>query len=483
MKAPDSSLTPFLGGEGRLPAAPPAPEIEVELRRRLRGPQRHRLLHGYPMAPLMETVPAGFDPWPAVELDPSRPLLIGVIPHTMCNPSVRGCGFCTFPHERFHRDRAHAVVGRVLTEIESTVRARPELLRRRVDAVYFGGGTANLTPTADLAWLGESLARSFSLESAEHTLEGAPVYFGTRGGETLAAFASATGARRLRISMGIQTFDEARLAQMGRLHLGRREHVERALAVARRLDATTSGDLLINQPGQTLSEMLADVRTAIALGLDQICIYHLVMFARLGTVWSGDAGRLASLPHNERAFEQWSQVRALLLDNGYVQRTLTNFERAQVPPARRFIYEENSFHPEVYDAIGFGPAGISTLGARHKWCNADTAADYIQRIDHHRRAIDRTFTYDPADRALLYVTRTLPLMEVALGSLPPGTVDVEALWALEEAGLLHVNEDLLVLTPRGMFFADTVAGLLAWRRAQRLREGLDEHAVHASMMG
>ena len=62
--------------------------------------------------------------------------------------------------------------------------------------------------------------------------------------------------------MGIQTFDESRLRAMGRMHLGRREHVVSAIEVAQRLDATTSGDLLINMPGQTRAQMLAGEWTA-----------------------------------------------------------------------------------------------------------------------------------------------------------------------------------------------------------------------------
>ncbi|MCA9706417.1 MAG: hypothetical protein KDK70_11255, partial [Myxococcales bacterium] len=431
-----------------------------------------------------------FDPWSSVERDERRPLLVGVIPHTMCNPRVRGCGFCTFPHEPFDRGRALAVTERVRAEIEATVRRRPQLRRRRVDAVYLGGGTANLTPARALASLGEALAETFEVSRAEHTLEGAPVYFAARGGEALAGLRAALGATRLRISMGVQTFDPTRLQAMGRLHLGRREHVQRAIELARRLDATTSADLLINQPGQALPEMLDDVREAVALGLDQICVYHLVLFSGLGTAWSRDGSLLARLPDNERAFGHWAAVREELLAQGYVQRTLTNFERADVPVERQFAYERHSFAPERYDAVGFGPAGISTMSGRLKWTNAERAEDYLSRVDRHGHAVARVFAYDELDQRLLVVTRALPLMEIQGRSYrtrfgtSPWEDFREPLEVLQEAGLLtRTAGEGVALTPRGMFYADSVAGLLAWPRTRLRGRGLPPHAAQVSMMG
>src|SRR5690606_19976551 len=99
--------------------------------------------------------------------------------------------------------------------------------------------------------------------------------------------------------MGIQTFSEKRLEQMGRLGFGRPATFASAVQVAQQRGMTTSGDLLFNLPAQSLPEMRDDVRRAIDIGLDQICLYHLVMFRGLGTVWSRDKALLSSLPNNE----------------------------------------------------------------------------------------------------------------------------------------------------------------------------------------
>lgn len=120
-----------------------------ELLKRLQKPQRHRLLHGYPLAAAMPRIPdevrnAGsafrFDP------DNGRSLLVGVLPHSFCNPKVPGCGFCTFPHESYSNVRAAVVVNHVIAEIGQRVVRDPALRGRKVSGLYLGGGTANLTP-------------------------------------------------------------------------------------------------------------------------------------------------------------------------------------------------------------------------------------------------------------------------------------------------------------------------------------------------
>src|SRR5687767_13947242 len=82
-------------------------------------PQRHRLLHGYPLAgamlPRTATSPTRDVTF---SLHAGRGLLVGVLPHPFCNPRLTGCGFCTFPHEEYDAGRAADVVGHVVREIE-----------------------------------------------------------------------------------------------------------------------------------------------------------------------------------------------------------------------------------------------------------------------------------------------------------------------------------------------------------------------------
>ncbi len=299
------------------------------LRGRMALPQRHRLLHGYPVA---AATPRRHENRPAEvvhDLGVSRGLLVGVLPHPFCNPAVTGCGFCTFPHEAYHADRAAEVVEHVVREIDGRLARQPGLARRRVAGLYFGGGTANLTPAEPFRRLCRALAAGFDLSDAELTLEGVPAYFVKRKPLLLDILRQEIPARHIRISMGVQTFDEGRLRQMGRLAFGTADTFAEVVKTTHARGCTASADLLFNLPGQTRDGMHRDVEQAMSLDLDHLGLYHLVMFRGLGTAWSRDPAMLAGLPTNEQAAENWLGLRRQLLEGGFVQTSLTNFERAR----------------------------------------------------------------------------------------------------------------------------------------------------------
>lgn len=447
--------------------------IDLELQKRMRGPQRHRLLQGYPVPSLMKSYPEGSS---YVPLTPGqqRPLIVGVLPHASCNPSVRGCGYCTFPHEPFVRSQVSQTVQAVIAEIEHS-----PVQGRRVEALYFGGGTANLTPPDDFRALARALNRHFSFEQAEVTLEGAPAFFTSQKGALLDILESHFDQSALRLSMGVQSFDPRRITDMGRESIGNPAQVARAVKAAQSRNMTTSADLLINLPGQTLAEMKQDLQRASDLGFSQICLYHLVLFRGLGTPWAADRSKLGQLPDNELAYSNWLEVREMALGLGYRQKTLTNFEREG-----HYRYEEFSYQAERFDGIGFGPEAISIFSDEEtqmavKWMNESDSSAYRQAIATQGKAHAQVFVYGATDMRLLHLTRGLARLRLSLqlysnrfGSELTRDFGPE-IEALEKRGLVELNAQELALTPRGMFFSDSVTGLLASRRVRELRSGLD----------
>lgn len=468
--------------------------VREELRRRMSRPQRHRLLQGFPMAALMRPVRGHYDPFPTIELDPGRPLIIGVLPHTFCNPKVKGCGFCTFPHERFGREPMRRVLEQVAGEIGQRAREQPGIRERRVAALYIGGGTANLTPPDDLERLCALLASTFDVSDSELTLEGVPKYFLLRDEALLDVLARAA-VRHRRISMGIQTFDHGWLNRMGRDAFGDRGDFRRVVDAAHRRGFTVSADLLFNLPGATLEHALADVCAANETGFDQICVYNLVLTSELDTEWARDRSLVNSMPDGASAMATWLAVRQTLLELGYVQTTLTNFERRGVAQSPRgFVYEAASFDPATYDAIGFGPGALSTFTSRDhrratKWMNLGTSETYALAMHEAHCGVASVFEYSPDDLRLLHLTRSLSRLSVDcasyarfFGTDPVADFPLEV-GALEDARLVHRRAVTIQLTPDGMFYADAVAGLLAHRRVVELREGADDRAALEQPMG
>jgi len=453
-----------------------------ELRHRMAKPQRHRLLHGYPLAAAMPLV----DDWErldTVHVHPTsdRGLLIGVLPHSCCNAALAGCGFCTFPHEPYRAAMVATIVDHVVREIDARVGVEPSLRRRPVTGLYFGGGTANLTPPKSFRVLCRKLNAAFDLSRAEVTLEGVPANFLKPKPLLVDILRQELDARHFRISMGIQTFDRQRLRQMGRLAFGTRQTFREVVALAHSRGMTVSDDLLFNLPGQTLDEMRQDVRDAMAIGLDHLGLYHLVMFHGLGTVWSRDADLLASLPSNDVAANHWETLRELLIEGGFTQTTLTNFERAEFQgDARRFVYEESSFQPERFDMLGFGPSGISyraEKGLRRaiKTINPDSSANYMATLRREGPVWNRRFAYEEQDSKIFYLTRRLAALEMDRGiyhdTFADDAVDnfPREFEALEAERLIDITAEAIRPTPRGMFYADSITALLASRRIHTLR--------------
>lgn len=463
---------------------------------RMKKPQRHRLLHGYPLAAAMPHRDAKSPGEVAFSPDSQRGLLVGVLPHPFCNPSVTGCGFCTFAHEPYSSDQADEVTQHVAEEIRHRLRRQADLHRRPVAALYFGGGTANLTGPERFRELCRTLASSFDLSGAEITLEGVPIYFIKRRPLLMDILREELPARHFRISMGVQTFDEARLKQMGRHAFGNFETFREVVRMAHERGFTASGDFLFNLPHQTLDEMKRDLDLAAEIHLDHLGLYHLVLFRGMGTTWARDPQLIAGLPSNERAAGNWISLREKLLESGFIQTTLTNFERAEYRNyERRFVYEEYGFRPTHFEMLGFGPGGIS-FDASHlfsrglKVVNPASSSAYIKAVQSGRPVGERFFDYDPIDMQILYLTRRLAALEIDrreyrqfIGNDVKNDFPLE-LETLQQEGLLNIESETIRPTPRGMFYADSIAAQLARKQVAARRrdstwslpmiEGMDE---------
>lgn len=465
--------------------APPSAPVSIThdiLRRRMTKPQRHRLLHSFPLAAAMpgiseEDAAQGLKAFPLLT-ETDRDLLIGVLPHPFCNPAIRGCGFCTFPHEQFQAAKAAAVAEQVIREIDLRIASEPGLAGRAVQGMYFGGGTANLTPAESFRAICRKLNQSFDFSQAEITLEGVPAYFIKRQPLLLDVLDAELTPRHRRISMGIQSFDVNRLKAMGRLGYGTGDVFAEVVRFAHQRGMTASGDLLFNLPNQCLAEMKADVRQAIDIGLDHMGLYHLVAFHGLQTAWSQDAELLAQLPKQDQAVENWLALREMMFEEGFVQTTLTNFERQEFAgKPQRFQYEEASFQPDRFAMLGFGPSAISSTADgpfRSAWktINPDASHDYILAVQSGRHIVDRVFRYDLDDLKAVYLTRRLSALEIdrnlyrSLFDSDPFEDYPEELLACVAEGLLEESPDTIRPTPRGMFFSDSISALFA---APRLR--------------
>ena len=186
---------------------------------------------------------------------------------------LRKCPYCDFNSHEF---RAGGEAGELpeqryidalVADLETSL---PLVWGRPVHSIFIGGGTPSLfSPQAIDRLLGDIRARLPLTPDCEITLEANP---GTFEKDRFKAFRTA-GVTRL--SVGVQSFNDAHLSALGRVH-------DRAQALAAVEEAaqafdTFNLDLMYALPGQTLAQLDEDVHTALALGPPHISIYHLTI--------------------------------------------------------------------------------------------------------------------------------------------------------------------------------------------------------------
>ncbi|MEY4765661.1 MAG: hypothetical protein RI907_2334 [Pseudomonadota bacterium] len=170
--------------------------------------------------------------------------------------------------------------------------ALPLVWGRRVHSVFIGGGTPSLFSPAGIDRLLADVRARLPLEAdAEITLEANPGTFET---DRFRAFRAA-GVNRL--SIGVQSFDDAKLQALGRVHS--RGQALAAVAEARACFDTFNLDLMYALPGQSLADLQADLEQALAFEPPHLSLYHLTM--EPNTVFGSRPP--AGLPDDDTAFD------------------------------------------------------------------------------------------------------------------------------------------------------------------------------------
>jgi oxygen-independent coproporphyrinogen-3 oxidase len=181
---------------------------------------------------------------------------------------VRKCPYCDFnSHEARGGIPQDAYVDALIGDLEL---ALPRVWGRRVASVFVGGGTPSLmAPSSVERLLAAVRARLNLLPDAEITLEANP------GTVEAARFAAYRDAGVNRISLGIQSFADARLAALGRIHDTREARA--AVELALKHFDNVNLDLMYALPGQTLEEVRRDLGAALAYRPPHLSAYHLTL--------------------------------------------------------------------------------------------------------------------------------------------------------------------------------------------------------------
>ncbi|GAC1301675.1 MAG: radical SAM family heme chaperone HemW [Steroidobacteraceae bacterium] len=220
---------------------------------------------------------------------------------------VRKCPYCDFNSHQMKSPRPdRAYIDSLLVDFDAEL---PLVADRRIETVFFGGGTPSLFPPEDFAYFLRAIRERIAFaHDAEITLEANP------GTIERGHFRGYREAGINRVSLGAQSFDAGALQRLGRIHTADDTH--------RAVDELRAGgianfnlDLMYALPGQSLEEAMLDVRTASELRPPHLSYYQLTL--EPGTVFH--ARPPDALPDDEAAWIIQTEAQARLGQEGYAQ--------------------------------------------------------------------------------------------------------------------------------------------------------------------
>jgi putative oxygen-independent coproporphyrinogen III oxidase len=369
---------------------------------------------------------------------------------------IRKCPYCDFnSHERRGELPEGEYVDALVADLESSL---PEVWGRRLHTMFIGGGTPSLFSPASIERLVTAVRTRMKVDpDTEITMEANP---GTFEAERFRGFRDA-GVNRL--SIGVQSFDDAKLAAIGRVH-GSRE-ARAALDAALGLFPRVNADLMYALPGQRLDEAVADIREAIAAGAGHVSAYHLTLepdthFARFPP----------QLPGEDESADMQEGIEAELSGAGFEHYETSAFAR----PGQRARHNLNYW--TCGDYLGLGAGAHGKISFRDRITRTERTRKPLtymrEALAGEARGAPRIVTDE--ELPFEFMLNALRLIEgvpaalftertgIAITSIEPQLREAEA------AGLIARDATTIRPTSRGArFLNDLIAAFLPGERAAR----------------
>jgi len=368
------------------------------------------------------------------------------------------CSYCDFATGMYESALAKRYVAAVISEINNWHEVNEP---RRIDTIYFGGGTPSLLSPAQIELILKAVRSRFEVvENPEVTLEINP----GDGGTTPASKES--NLRRLlelgvnRASFGAQTFDDRELKQLGRTH----DSADISITFQQLRNAgfeNINFDLIAGLPGQTLKGWQRNLDAALKLQPEHLSLYLLDVHE--GTPLADQINRgMRPRPDDDVAAEMYAMMIAQVCSAGYEHYEISNF----CLPG--FESEHNTKYWSGDPYYGFGCSAHSFDGRRCRWANERDAMKYVAMIENAESPVVERTDLQEEDARSESIFLGLRLMRgvdlrsyrVRFGDDLRDRYDGE-LGRLVEAGLIEIAGDMLRLTTRGALLSNEVFAALA----------------------
>jgi oxygen-independent coproporphyrinogen-3 oxidase len=281
------------------------------------------------------------------------------------------CPYCDFnSHVRFKGwDEA-----RYLAAYMRELSAVAEIVGRgqRVESIFLGGGTPSLMQPATVAGILDRIAALWSVAAdAEITLEANP------GSVEADRFAGYRAAGVNRVSIGVQSLDDAELRRLGRIHsVG---EAKAAIEIARGTFERFSFDLIYARPGQTHAAWRAELGEALAMAGDHLSLYQLTIEPETAYAALHAAGKLV-IPESEEARALYDLTQEMTEAAGLPAYEISNHARPGQESRHNLLY----WRYGSYAGVGAGAHGRLVRardGVRLATATSKSPEDWLARVE------------------------------------------------------------------------------------------------------
>ncbi|MBM7637070.1 radical SAM family heme chaperone HemW [Streptococcus saliviloxodontae] len=315
--------------------------------------------------------------------------------------------------------------------------------------LYIGGGTPTAISASQLDYLLTNLTKSLDLaELEEFTIEANP------GDLTPEKIAVLKKSAVNRISLGVQTFNDKHLKQIGRSH-NEQQIYDSIDALKQAGFDNISIDLIYALPGQTMEQVEENVAKALALDIPHLSLYSLILEHHTVFMNKMRRGRL-NLPTEDLEAEMFDYIIAELEKNGFEHYEISNFTKPGMESRHNLMYWEN----DEYYGVGAGASGYVD-GVRYR--NRVPIQHYLKAVEEgNARLSEEHLTKEEMMEEEFFLglrkksgisktkfeTKFGLSFEERYGEIVSGLV---------ADGLLQVEGDRIRMTKKGLFLGDNVA--------------------------
>jgi oxygen-independent coproporphyrinogen-3 oxidase len=360
------------------------------------------------------------------------------------------CHYCNFATGGYESELARRYVAALQREIGRTAAAISQVpALRRVDTIYFGGGTPTTLSIEQLASLIELCRAEFEVApDTEITAEANP------GSVSLAYLKALRHTGLNRLSFGVQSFDDGELQMIGRTHTAAEARAAIHLAREAGFD-NISLDLIAGLPEQKMETWRRNLREAFALEPDHLSVYLLELYKDAPLLHRIRRGELRAID-DELTVAMYFELLDAATAHGLDHYEISNWAR----PGRESRHNLKYWTGVPYHAFGVSAAGYD---GRSRWSNTRNIHEYLERIERGESAVTERTELSEDDRqseALFLRLRLKDGVNLTSHEHRFG-INVreryrDELERLNEAGLIELSDETLKISRAGTVLANEV---------------------------